>query len=82
MLIDTPFDIAQLFRVYRKQRGISQAKIAEKIETRQELVSKFENRPETVRLKELMNLMAALDLELYVAPKPRRLTRKRWNGDW
>ena len=78
MLIDKPVDIAQLFRLHRKQRGISQTRIAEKTATRQDMVSKLENHPENIRLKELMNLMSALDLELYVAPKPK----KRWDGDW
>jgi transcriptional regulator with XRE-family HTH domain len=82
MLIYKPIDIAQIFRLHRKQRGISQAKIAEKTETRQEMVSKLENNPEKIRLKELMSLISALDLELYVAPKPRKLSRRRWDGDW
>ena len=78
MLIDKPVDIAQLFRLHRKQRGLTQAKIAKKTATRQNMVSKLENQPETIRLKELMNLISALDLELYIAPKPK----KRWHGDW
>ena len=78
MLIDKPVDIAQLFKLHRKQRGLTQARIAKKTETRQDMVSKLENQPENIRLKELMNLMSALDLELYVAPKPKKKRR----GDW
>ena len=77
MLIDKPVDIAQLFRLHRKLRGLTQARIAKKTATRQDMVSKLENQPENIRLKELMSLMSALDLELYVAPKPK----KRWHGD-
>jgi HTH-type transcriptional regulator/antitoxin HipB len=82
MLIYTPTDIARIFKLHRKQRGISQAKIAEHTTIRQEMVSKFENRPENIRLQALLELMSALNLEVYIAPKPKRNSRRRWNGDW
>ncbi|MDX1286012.1 MAG: hypothetical protein R3182_13415 [Draconibacterium sp.] len=82
MLIRKPIEIAEIFRVQRKIKGISQAKIAKSLATRQEKISKFENKPETVRLQDLMDLMSALGLELYIAPKPEKPARRRWEGDW
>lgn len=66
MLIHSPNELAQYYRDQRKQLKLSQTDIAEEIVIRQDTVSKFENKPENVRLDTMFRLLAALDLELHI----------------
>lgn len=86
MLIHSSNDLAQYYRDQRKQRNISQTTIAEEIAIRQDTVSKFENKPENVRLDTLFRLLAALDLELHLVPREDSITeddkKKGWAEKW
>lgn len=86
MLIHTPNDLAQYYRDQRKQSGVSQTAVAEEISVRQDTVSKFELKPDNVRLETLFRLLAALDLELHVVPKgiagPVAGDTKKWAEPW
>ena len=85
MLIHSPADLAQYYRDQRKQRGMSQVAVAEEIAVRQDTVSKFELRPDNVRLDTLFRLLAALDMELHITPKGQSDAvdrQKGWTEQW
>lgn len=86
MLIQSPSDLARFFREQRKMRGISQTKIADTIDSRQDSISKFENRPDSTRFRTIMRLIEALDLELHLSEKQESRSKRprvtRWEGDW
>lgn len=86
MLIHSPSDLAQYFRDQRKKQGLTQVSVADEVSVRQDTVSKFELKPENVRLSTLFQLLSALDMELHVVPKeqsPTRLdTKKGWTEQW
>lgn len=85
MLIHTPTDLAQFYRDQRKLRGISQTAVAQEISLRQDTVSKFEIKPDNVRLDTLFRLLAALDLELHLVPKVQPAddsNKQGWTEKW
>ena len=86
MLIHSPPDLAQHYRDQRKQRGLSQAAIAEEIGVRQDTVSKFELKPDNVRLDTLFRLLAALDMEMHLVPtgysESVARQKKGWTEAW
>lgn len=85
MLIHSPTDLAQFYRDQRKRRGLSQSAVAQEIALRQDTVSKFELKPDNVRLDTLFRLLAALDLELHLVPKEQSgsdSSKSAWNEPW
>ena len=86
MLIHSPADLAQYYRDQRKQHGMSQVTVAEEIAVRQDTVSKFELKPDNVRLETLFRLLAALDMEMHLVPKgqpiPVDSNKKGWTEQW
>ena len=85
MLIHTPTDLAKFYRDQRKLHGISQTAVAQEISLRQDTVSKFEIKPDNVRLETLFRLLAALDLELHLVPKGQSVSdgnKTGWNEPW
>ncbi|MDT8283291.1 MAG: helix-turn-helix domain-containing protein [Gammaproteobacteria bacterium] len=86
MLIHSPADLAQYYRDQRKQVGLSQGAIAEDVAVRQDTVSKFELKPENVRLDTLFRLLAALDMELHIVPRETSGSvdnnKKGWTEQW
>lgn len=81
MLIHTPKDLAQFYRDTRKLQKLSQAAVGREISLRQDTVSKFEIKPDNVRLDTLFRLLAALDLELHLVPKEHAFS-ERENSGW
>ena len=53
---------------------------------RQDTVSKFENKPDNVRLDTLFRLLSALDLEVHLVPKGGLASKgnkdKEWTEKW
>jgi len=86
MLIHTPKDLAQYYRDQRKIQGLTQAAVSDEISVRQDTVSKFELKPENVRLDTLFRLLSALDMELHVLPKGQSPgsvdDEKGWTEPW
>lgn len=86
MLIHSPADLAQYYRDQRKRHGLSQVAVAEEIAVRQDTVSKFELRPDNVRLGTLFRLLAALDMEVHIVPKGPSVSpdknKKGWTESW
>lgn len=82
MLIHSPNELARYYRDQRKQRNISQTDIANEIVIRQDTISKFENKPENVRLDTVFRLLATLDLELHIVPVGSNVTEKNKTKGW
>lgn len=82
MLIHSSSDLAQFYRDQRKHRKISQTAIAEEIALRQDTVSKFEIKPDNVRLDTLFRLLSALDLEMHLLPKRESMPKDDKNSGW
>jgi len=85
MLIHTPTDLANFYRDQRKLHRISQTTIAQEISLRQDTVSKFELKPDNVRLDTLFRLLSALNLELHLVPKGQSgsdSNKTGWNEPW
>jgi HTH-type transcriptional regulator/antitoxin HipB len=82
MLIRSPDNLAQFYRDRRKQLRISQAAIAEEASIRQGTVSKFELKPDNVRLDTLFRLLSALDMELHIIPKDQANRKKESQTGW
>ena len=86
MLIHSPADLAQYYRDQRKQLGLSQMAIAQDVAVRQDTVSKFELKPDNVRLETLFRLLAALDMEVHIVPKAQSASvnsnKKGWTEQW
>ncbi|MCW8829807.1 MAG: helix-turn-helix domain-containing protein [Gammaproteobacteria bacterium] len=85
MLIHSPTQLAQFYRDQRKQRGTSQSAVAQEIAVRQDTVSKFELKPDNVRLDTLFRLLAALELELHILPKDQTAAssnQQGWTEQW
>lgn len=75
--------LANALRNERKKRKLSQSKTAETMGLKQSTVSEFENHPDGTRLETLFKLLAALDLELQIAPRnsdPQDKTS--WDQEW
>jgi len=82
VLIHSPNDLAQFYRDQRKQQNVSQTAVAEEIAVRQDTVSKFENKPNNVRLDTLFRLLSALDLEMHIVPKGESVSQDDKNNGW
>ena len=53
----------------RKEKGISQAELAEKIGNKQQVISRIENKENSPTLKTLCSILDALDYDIRFVPK-------------
>jgi len=58
--------IAAGIKAARKRRGLTQAELADKIGTRQSVISRIESGDHLPSLSTLIRLARALDMELYI----------------
>jgi HTH-type transcriptional regulator/antitoxin HipB len=68
-LARTPKQIGNLIRRARKQGGLSQTALGDKAGLRQETISLIETGHPAARLETILAVLAALDLELRMAPR-------------
>lgn len=66
-----PRQIGTLIRRARKKNGWSQGVLASKVALRQETISLIETGSATTRIQTLLVVLAALDLELLIAPRSK-----------
>lgn len=67
--ITTTGQLAPLLQRLRKNQGLSQAGLGQKLGLSQERISRIERFPEKVTLDQLLTVLMALDAELQVAPR-------------
>lgn len=70
-LARSPQQIGVAIQRARKQRGWTQAELASRAGTKQATISSIENGARAARLDLLLAILAALDLELRIAPRTR-----------
>lgn len=61
--------LGAILRRTRKQNGLSQDGLGEKIHRRQGTISRLESGEPAVQLRTLMEVISALDLELVIRPR-------------
>lgn len=72
ILARTPEQIGNAIRRARKQTGLNQAELGARAGMRQPAVSLIENGNPAARMDSVLALLAALDLELRIAPRSKR----------
>lgn len=63
--------LSHVIREFRYQGDLSQTDVAKLAGTTQARISAFENEPERVKLETLFKILAGLELELIVQPRPK-----------
>jgi len=66
-----PRQLGNLIRRARKRRGLSQGALGAKAGLRQETISLIENGNLAAKIETILAVLAALDLELRVAPRSK-----------
>ena len=70
-LARTPKHIGNLIRRTRKKLGLSQTKLGDKAGFRQETISLIETGNPAAKLKTILAVLAALDLEFHIVPRSK-----------
>ncbi len=70
-LARTPKQIGNLIRRARKKRGLNQTQLGERAGLRQETISLIETGNPATKLETILAVLAALDLELRIAPRSK-----------
>lgn len=74
-----PSHLASLLRARRKSLGLTQAQAGARVGLLPKTVSSLENHPERSSLDSLFKLISALELELYLVPRPDAASHA---GEW
>lgn len=78
----TPEQLAQIIRGVRKDRGLTQSMIAERIGALQSKVSSFEANPRKVSVDRLFRLLSAVGLDLVLRDRMAMPKRQRKKVEW
>lgn len=70
-LARSPAQLGNTIRRSRKKLGLTQAELGEASGLRQETISLIESGNPSTRLETLLSVLAALDLEIQVAPRTK-----------
>ena len=70
-LARTARQFSAVLRRARKRRGLSQVQLGEQIHRRQATISKLEAGEPATQLQTLLDVLAALDLELVIRPRTK-----------
>jgi HTH-type transcriptional regulator/antitoxin HipB len=84
-LVQTPAQLHQHLKSLRKARKLTQTDVARRLGIKQARYAFIENHPETVSTLQLLDLLAALDVEVLLRPKQEALEAASKPGageDW
>ena len=83
LLLHSPAQLPAHLKSLRKTRGLTQAQLARRLGIGQSRLADIERHPETVSTAQLLNLFAALGVEvlLRLKPAPRQI-ENRPRGEW
>jgi HTH-type transcriptional regulator/antitoxin HipB len=70
-LIRSSKQLGNALRRFRRKRGLTQVALAKQAGMRQGTVSQLESGLETVKMKTVMDLLQALDLEVVIQPRTK-----------
>jgi len=83
LLLHSPAQLPAHLKSLRKTRGLTQAQLARRLGIGQSRLADIERHPETVSTAQLLNLFAALGVEVLLHLKPtRRQIENRPRGEW
>lgn len=71
MVVTTPKMLSQAIREFRYQQQLSQVELAELAAIKQSTISSFENSAANTKIDTLFKILASLELELVVQPRPK-----------
>lgn len=81
--LQSPAQLSAHLKSLRKTRGLTQAQLARRLGIRQSRLADIENHPETVSSAQLLDLLAALGVEVLLRLKPTDKSRtSAFRGDW
>lgn len=81
--LHSPAQLSAHLKSLRKTRGLTQAELARRLGIRQSRLADIENHPETVSSAQLLDLLAALGVEVLLRLKPAHESRSTsFRGDW
>jgi HTH-type transcriptional regulator / antitoxin HipB len=81
--LHSPTQLAAHLKSLRKTRGLTQAQLAKRLGIRQSRLADIENHPETVASAQLLDLLAALGVEVLLRLKPTgERSAHRPRGEW
>ena len=81
--LHSPAQLSAHLKSLRKTRGLTQAQLAKRLGIRQSRLADIENHPETVSSAQLLDLLAALGVEVLLRLKPSGQSRAAaFRGDW
>lgn len=83
LALHSPAQLSAHLKSLRKTRGLTQAQLAKRLGIRQSRLADIENHPETVSSAQLLDLLAALGVEVLLRLKPHDQSRATsFRGDW
>jgi HTH-type transcriptional regulator/antitoxin HipB len=82
--LQTPAQLADHLRSFRKARGLTQAALGKLVGLDQTRIAKIERAPQLVSLGQLMKLLSALHVLILLQPPrdPRQTTSSQKTTDW
>lgn len=81
--LHSPAQLSAHLKSLRKTRGLTQAQLAKRLGIRQSRLADIENHPETVSSAQLLDLLAALGVEVLLRLKPKdENLATGFRGDW
>lgn len=81
--LHSPAQLPAHLKALRKTRGLTQTELAKRLGIRQSRLADIENHPETVSTAQLLDLLAALGVEVLLRVKPKAEGRAvRQRGEW
>lgn len=83
MLIRSPKELAMLATAQRKQLGLTQTEVGDRVGLMQKTISAFENSPEHVMLSTAFLILSTLHLDVRVESKDKASDEKnKWTQEW
>lgn len=82
--LQTPAQLAEHLRSFRKERGLTQAALGKLVGLDQTRIAKIERAPQLVSLGQLMKLLSALHVRILLQPPrdPQQTTSSQKTTDW
>jgi HTH-type transcriptional regulator/antitoxin HipB len=77
-LAKTPAQLGAILRGFRKQRGLTQQAVADRLGLRQKVISLAETHPDRLSLARLFQLLSALGVELALQDQDAPRARSDW----
>lgn len=83
MIMRSPNELALIAVNQRKQLGLSQSEVADRVGLKQKTISAFENKPESTKLGTVFLILSALHLELKTLSKDKDSDDiTNWDQEW